>query len=79
MVSLDNHVLLALYFVIYYQPLSPKDERIVSANPSPDAVVIGPSSDVTERPESSDAGGELGTIHPLNSYASHEQNVSYAG
>ncbi|XP_015881762.3 YTH domain-containing protein ECT4 [Ziziphus jujuba] len=61
------------------QPLSPKDERIVSANPSPDAVVIGPSSDVTERPESSDAGGELGTIHPLNSYASHEQNVSYAG
>lgn len=79
MVGLGNCVPLAFSFVIYYQPLSPKDERIVSANPSPDAVIMGPSSDVTEQPKSSDVGGELGTIHPFNAYASHEHNVSYAG
>ncbi|XP_023874099.1 YTH domain-containing protein ECT1 isoform X2 [Quercus suber] len=61
------------------QPLSPKDERIVSANPSPNAVIIGPSRDVTEQQESTEAVGDLNTVHPLNAYVSHEQNVSYGG
>ncbi|XP_021672740.2 YTH domain-containing protein ECT2 isoform X2 [Hevea brasiliensis] len=59
------------------QPLSPKDERIVSANPSPDAAIIGPSRDVTDQPQSSDAGGDLSILPPHNTYASHEQMLSY--
>lgn len=62
---------------IYYQTLSPKDERIVSAN-SPDAVIVGPSSNVTGQPDYLDAGGDY-NIHPLKAYVSHEQQVSYAG
>lgn len=61
------------------QPLSPKDERIVSANPSPDAVIIGASRDVNEQQESSEAAGDLSNVHPLNAYVSHEQNISYGG
>lgn len=61
------------------QPLSPKDERIVSANPSPDAVIVGPSRDIMEQQESSEAAGDLSTVHPHNAYVSHEQNVSYGG
>lgn len=76
---LGKYVPLALHFVIYYQPLSPKDERIVSANPSPNAVIIGPSRDVTEQQESTEAVGDLNTVHPLNAYVSPEQNVSYGG
>lgn len=79
LVRLGKYVPLALHFVIYYQPLSPKDERIVSANPSPNAVIVGPSRDVTEQQESTEAVGDLNTVHPLNAYVSHEQNVSYGG
>ncbi|KAL5838637.1 hypothetical protein ACOSQ3_015806 [Xanthoceras sorbifolium] len=57
------------------QLLSPNDERIVSANPSPDAV-IGPSKDVLEQPESSDSG-DLSTVRPQNAYAPYEQNLLY--
>ncbi|KAK4853876.1 hypothetical protein QYF36_015875 [Acer negundo] len=57
------------------QLLSPNDERIVSANPSPEAV-IGPSKDVLEQTESSDSG-DLSSARPQNAYASHEQNLSY--
>uniref|UniRef100_A0A2C9WGP1 Uncharacterized protein n=1 Tax=Manihot esculenta TaxID=3983 RepID=A0A2C9WGP1_MANES len=55
------------------QPLSPKDERIVSANPPPDAAIV----DVTEQPQPSDAGGDLSVLPPLNAYTSHEQMLSY--
>ncbi|KAL5540137.1 hypothetical protein UlMin_042361 [Ulmus minor] len=61
------------------QPLSPKDERIVSANTSPDAVVVAPPSNATEQPESLDVGGDYSTGHQLKGYGFHEQNVSYAG
>ncbi|VVA26168.1 PREDICTED: YTH [Prunus dulcis] len=61
------------------QPVSSEDERIVSVNPSPAAVIIGPSSDATEQPKSSDVGGERSTPHPLNLYASQEQSISYGG
>jgi hypothetical protein len=78
-VGLGKYVPLALHFVIYYQPLSPKDERIVSANPSPNAVIIGVSRDVNEQQESSEVAGDLSNVHPLNAYVSHEQNISYGG
>ncbi|KAG2691228.1 hypothetical protein I3843_08G000500 [Carya illinoinensis] len=61
------------------QPLTPKDERIVSANPSPDATIIGQSRDVPEQQGSSEAAGDLSTIHSLNAYVSHEQNISFGG
>ncbi|PON36283.1 YTH domain containing protein [Parasponia andersonii] len=61
------------------QPFPPKDERIVSANASPDAVIIGHSSHVTRQPHSLDAGGDYSTSHQLKAYVSHEQNVSYPG
>lgn len=70
---------LALHFVIYYQPVSPKDERIASVNPSPAAIITGPSRDATEQPKSSDVGGELSTTHPLNLYGSNERSMSYSG
>lgn len=79
LVKLGKYVPLALHVVIYYQPLSPKDERIVSANPSADAVIIGPSRDVAEQRESSEAAGDLSIIPPLNAYVSHEQNIPYGG
>jgi hypothetical protein len=79
LLRLGKYVPLALHFIIYYQPLSPKDERIVSANPSPDAVIVGPSRDIMEQQESSEAAGDLSTVHPHNAYVSHEQNVSYGG
>ncbi|XP_021816772.1 uncharacterized protein LOC110759056 isoform X1 [Prunus avium] len=61
------------------QPVSSEDERIVSVNPSPAAVITGPSSDATEQPKSSDVGGERSTPHALNLYASQEQSISYGG
>lgn len=61
------------------QPLSPKDERIVSANPSTDAVIIGMSRDANEQQESSEAAGDQSNFHPLNPYVSLEQNISYGG
>ncbi|GAB4833067.1 hypothetical protein Ancab_007126 [Ancistrocladus abbreviatus] len=61
------------------QPLSPKDERIVSANPSPDAVITGPSRDVREQPASADASADVSSIYPFNNYALLEQTYYYGG
>lgn len=58
------------------QLLSPKDERIVSANPSPDAAIIGPAKDVTEQPESADSR-DYSSVYQLNTYNSHDPNMSY--
>lgn len=65
--------------VLKEQPVSPKDERIASVNPSPAAIITGPSRDATEQPKSSDVGGELSTTHPLNLYGSNERSMSYSG
>uniref|UniRef100_A0A5B6YN59 YTH domain-containing family protein n=1 Tax=Davidia involucrata TaxID=16924 RepID=A0A5B6YN59_DAVIN len=61
------------------QPLSPKDERIVSANPSPDAAVTGPPNDVIEQPESLDSSGALTTAYPPSAYSPQEQTFYYGG
>ncbi|GLT97450.1 hypothetical protein SLE2022_150150 [Rubroshorea leprosula] len=54
------------------QLVSSKDERIVSANPSPDAATIGSSRDVTEHSRSSKEGGDLSVF-------AYEQNMQYGG
>ncbi|THG05650.1 hypothetical protein TEA_000835 [Camellia sinensis var. sinensis] len=55
------------------QPLSPKDERIVSTNPSPDAAVTGPSRDIMDQLESPYASGTLNSVYP------QEQTYYYGG
>ncbi|XP_057468306.1 YTH domain-containing protein ECT2-like isoform X2 [Actinidia eriantha] len=55
------------------QPLSPKDERIFSTNPSPDAAITGPSRDVTYKLESSYTSGTLTSVYP------QEQTYFYGG
>ncbi|KAF4390446.1 hypothetical protein G4B88_024452 [Cannabis sativa] len=61
-------------------PLPPRDERIVSANASPDPLIIGHSSNVTGQRGSLDAGGrDYGTSHHYKAYTPNEQNISYAG
>ncbi|KAK9269326.1 hypothetical protein L1049_001097 [Liquidambar formosana] len=61
------------------QPLLHKNERIVSENPALDAATIWTSRDVNDQPESSDAGGSLGTVYPLDAYAPFEQMFYYGG
>uniref|UniRef100_A0A2P2JX99 Uncharacterized protein LOC107417659 n=1 Tax=Rhizophora mucronata TaxID=61149 RepID=A0A2P2JX99_RHIMU len=61
------------------QPLSPQDERIVSANSSPDAAITGPVRDARERPPPSDAVGDISIVPPINAYASHERMAAYRG
>ncbi|WCJ34675.1 evolutionarily conserved C-terminal region 5 [Euphorbia peplus] len=60
------------------QPLSPKDARNVSTNPSPDAAIIGPPRVISEQTRSLDGGGELSIIPPYGSYAAPEQTI-YGG
>ncbi|XP_021278354.1 YTH domain-containing family protein 2 isoform X2 [Herrania umbratica] len=58
--------------------LSPKDERNILANPSPDAATIGPSMDAADYPGASNESADLSIIHPLSACGSH-QRVSYGG
>lgn len=66
-----------IFFPIHCQQLSPKGGRIASTNPSPNAVIIGPSRDAIEK--TMDAGTSISSVHPLNVHASHEPNVQYGG
>lgn len=66
-------------FIIYYQPLSPKDERIVPTNPSPDAAITGPSRNVIDAPRSSDVAADNNMMYPSNNYGSLEQTYFYGG
>ncbi|GAB2286500.1 hypothetical protein Dimus_020899 [Dionaea muscipula] len=61
------------------KPLSPNDERIVSANPPLDAVITGPPRDVGDHPGSSDASTDINAFYPLNTYGSLEQTYYYGG
>ncbi|MCD7470598.1 hypothetical protein HAX54_010577 [Datura stramonium] len=60
------------------QPISPKDERIVSANASPDAAIPGASRNTTDHPVTSETGA-LSTFYPLNSYSPQDQGLYYGG
>ncbi|KAL2896544.1 YTH domain-containing family protein 2 [Bienertia sinuspersici] len=61
------------------QPLSPKDERIVSTNPSPDAAITGPSRNAIDPPRSSDAAADNNAMYQSNNYGSFEQTYFYGG
>ncbi|XP_057517041.1 YTH domain-containing protein ECT1-like isoform X1 [Amaranthus tricolor] len=61
------------------QPHSPKDERIVSPNRSPDAAITGPSSNSSEAPRSSGAAADNNAMYPPNNYGSLEQTYFYGG
>lgn len=60
------------------QPISPKDERVVSANASPDAAIPGSSRNAKDHPVTSEAGA-LSTFYPLNSYSPQDQGLYYGG
>lgn len=59
--------------------LSPKGGRIAPTNPSPNAIIIGPSRDAIEQKVSTDAGTSISNVHPVNVYATHEPNIQYGG
>ncbi|KAI3447276.1 hypothetical protein Pfo_003941 [Paulownia fortunei] len=61
------------------QPISPKDERIVSANPSPDAVISGASRNAKEQPATSETSGAFTTMYPFSSYTPQEHGYYYGG
>ncbi|PIN02884.1 putative high-glucose-regulated protein [Handroanthus impetiginosus] len=61
------------------QPPLPKDERIVSPNPSPDAAISGASRNTKDQPATSETSGVLATMHPFNTYAPQEQGYYFGG
>ncbi|KAK9683998.1 hypothetical protein RND81_10G179700 [Saponaria officinalis] len=61
------------------QPLSPKDERIVSTNPSPDVAITGPLRNAIEPPRSTDPSVDSNSIYPFNTYGALEQTYYYGG
>ncbi|XP_060213664.1 YTH domain-containing protein ECT1-like [Lycium barbarum] len=60
------------------QPISPKDERVVSANASPDAAIPGASRNAKDHPVTSETGA-LSTFYPPNSYSPQDQGLYYGG
>ncbi|KAL6519259.1 hypothetical protein OROGR_018579 [Orobanche gracilis] len=61
------------------QPISPKNERIVSTNPSSDVAISGASRNVNERPAASETSGAFTTMYSFNSYTPQEQGYFYGG
>ncbi|XP_051148925.1 YTH domain-containing protein ECT1-like [Andrographis paniculata] len=61
------------------QPISPKDEKVMSAIPSSEVAISGTSRNIKEQPVRSEASGALSTTHPLNSYTPPEPSYFYIG
>ncbi|KAL2534438.1 evolutionarily conserved C-terminal region 5 [Abeliophyllum distichum] len=61
------------------QPLSPKDERVVSANPSPDTAISRAPENSKDQPATSETSGALSTMYPFNAYTLQEQGIYYGG
>lgn len=61
------------------QPSPPKDERIVTTNPSPDVVISGVSRSTKDQPATSEASGALTSVHPFNAYTPQEQGYYFGG
>ncbi|KAK6147508.1 hypothetical protein DH2020_018420 [Rehmannia glutinosa] len=61
------------------EPTSPKDERIVSTNPSPDAAISGASSNAKDQPATSETTGALATMQAFNTYTPQEQGYYFPG
>ncbi|KAG6428513.1 hypothetical protein SASPL_112765 [Salvia splendens] len=61
------------------QHTSPKGERIVSTNPSPDTAVSGASRTTKDRPATTEPSGTLTAVHPFNAYTPQEQGLYFGG
>ncbi|CAH1426788.1 unnamed protein product [Lactuca virosa] len=61
------------------KPLSPKDERIVSPNPSPDAALTGSMRNISNQSEPFNASGAPTPVNPSNIFAPPEQTYFYGG
>ncbi|KAL8492684.1 hypothetical protein ACS0TY_024032 [Phlomoides rotata] len=61
------------------QPSPPKDDRIVTTNPSPDAAISGVSRNTKDQPATSEASGALSSAHPFNAYTPQEQGYYFGG
>ncbi|CAA3021849.1 uncharacterized protein LOC111372679 isoform X2 [Olea europaea var. sylvestris] len=61
------------------QPLSPKDERIVSANPSPDTAISRAPENTKDQPATSVTSGAFSTMYPYNAYTQQDQGIYYGG
>ncbi|KAL2533339.1 evolutionarily conserved C-terminal region 5 [Abeliophyllum distichum] len=61
------------------QPLPPKDERIVSINPSPDESISGASRNVKDQRATSETSVAITTMYPFNAYTPQEQGFHYGG
>lgn len=64
---------------IRYQHPSPKGERIVSTNPSPDTAITGASRTTKDQPAISETSGTLTAVHPFNAYTPQEQGYYFGG
>nr|XP_016438020.1 PREDICTED: uncharacterized protein LOC107764011 isoform X2 [Nicotiana tabacum] len=64
--------------LIHYQPISPKDERTVSANASVNAIIPGALRNAKDHPVTSETGA-LSAFYPLNSYSPQDQGFYYGG
>lgn len=69
-----------MHNVTEQQPISPKGEKVVSTNPSPDVAMSGTSRNAKERPVTSETGvAPRITTRPLNSYTPQEPSYFYIG
>lgn len=57
----------------------PKDEIIVSTNPSPVAAISVAPINTKDQPATSETSGALTTMHPFNTYTPQEQGYYIGG
>ncbi|CAK9161962.1 unnamed protein product [Ilex paraguariensis] len=61
------------------KPLSPKDERIVSSNPSLGAAIRRPSKNATDYPGTFNTSGAFNTVYPYDTYSPQGQSFYNGG
>ncbi|KAG9131014.1 hypothetical protein Leryth_006719, partial [Lithospermum erythrorhizon] len=65
--------------VIYFQPVSPKDEKVVSANAAADAAITSLAINAKDRIATSETSGSVPCTHPYNTYTTQEQSFYNGG
>lgn len=66
------HLICSVIYLYHYQPISPKNEKIVSPNPPPDAAITGPVRNVSNQSEALNA-------NQPNIFTPQEQTYVYGG
>ncbi|KAG9140854.1 hypothetical protein Leryth_010392 [Lithospermum erythrorhizon] len=66
-------------FVIYHQPVPPKDEKVVSAKTDADAAITGAPMNSKDQIATSETSGSLPSTYPYNTYTTQEQSFYYGG